>query len=148
MKRTDSAMDVRGEFKLFTAESFAYLGRCRFHMPDQQDILNSASILVAAPRDESAMNQWRDRMAARIQQAVERAMSSESVEWHRECAKFHHLESSAVTENARRCFYCSTWATDRTKLDAIDGLMPGCELDGRWVCDQCIERHDQSTPTA
>ena len=118
------------------------------HMPDQQDILISTSILVKAPRDESAMNQLRDRIATRIQQAVEGALSSESVEWHRECTNFRYLESSAVTENARRCFYCSTWSTDRTKLNAIDGLMPGCELDGRWVCDQCIERHVHSTPTA
>jgi hypothetical protein len=117
-------------------------------MPDQQDILISTSILVKAPRDESAMHKLRDRIAARLQQAVKQALSSESVEWSRECTNFRYLESSTDTENARRCFYCSSWATDRTQLDAIDGLMPGCELDGRWVCDQCIERHEQSTPTA
>jgi hypothetical protein len=117
-------------------------------MPDTQDILISQSVLVKVPSDEAARNQLRDRIATRIQQAVERVMSSESVEWRRECTNFHYLESSSIQENARRCFYCSSWATDRTKLGAIDGLMPGCELNGRWICDQCVERHDQSTPTA
>ena len=116
-------------------------------MPDTQDILISQSVLVKAPRDEAAMHKLRDRIAARIQQAVEQVMSSESVEWSRECTHCRCLESATSRENARRCFYCSSWATDRTKFDAIDGLMPGCELDGRWVCDQCIERHEQSTPT-
>lgn len=118
-------------------------------MPDTQDILISQSILVKAPRDDAAMCELRDRIAARILQAVEQVMSSESVEWGCECTNFRYLESSAGgATNARRCFYCSSWATDRTQLNAINGLMPGCELDGRWVCDQCIERHDQSTPTA
>jgi|SRR6185312_9538219 hypothetical protein len=117
-------------------------------MPDEQDILISQSVLVKAPRDEAAMHKLRDRIAARIQQAVEGVMLSESVKWSRECTNFHYLESSSVLENARRCFYCSSWATDPTKLDAIDGLIPGCELDGRWVCDQCIERHEQFIPTA
>ncbi len=118
-------------------------------MPDTQDILISQCVLVKAPRDEAGMHEVRDRIAARIQQAVERVLSSESVEWNRECTTYHYLETLAAgRENARRCFYCSCWATDRTKSDAIDGLMPGCELDGRWVCDQCIDRHEQSTPTA
>ena len=117
-------------------------------MPNTQDILISQSVLVKAPRDETAMHELRDRIAARIQEAVERVMSSESVEWSRECTNYSYLESAASRENARRCFYCSSWATDRTRLDAIDGLMPGCELDGRWICDQCIERHEQPTPTA
>jgi hypothetical protein len=118
-------------------------------MSEHQDILISTAILVKAPRDEAQMRELRDRISSRVQQAVERAMSSESAEWSRESTTFHYLETSAAgRENARRCFYCSSWATDRTQLDAIDGLMPGCELDGRWVCDQCIERHEQSTPTA
>ncbi|MBL9169934.1 MAG: hypothetical protein JNN07_19515 [Verrucomicrobiales bacterium] len=118
-------------------------------MSKHQDILISTSILVKAPCDEARMRELRDRIATRIQRAVERAVASESVEWSRESTTFHYLESSAAgAKNARRCSYCSSWATDRTQLDAIDGLMPGCELDGRWVCDQCIERHEQSTPTA
>ena len=113
-------------------------------MRDQQDILISTSFLLRAPREDAAMCEVRDRVAERIQQAVESALSSGQVEWSRECTSFHYLESSAgIPSNAQRCFYCSCWATDRRKLDAIDGLMPGCELDGRWVCDQCIEQHDK-----
>jgi hypothetical protein len=116
-------------------------------MADTQDILISQTILLKAPRNPTAMQKLRDRLAARMQQAIEQVMSSEQIEWNWECTNFRYLESSSGgPDNAGRCFYCSSWATDGTKPDAIDGLMPGCELDGRWVCDQCIELHEQSTP--
>src|SRR5258705_408651 len=103
-------------------------------MSDQQDILISTSVLLKGPRDEKAMRQLRDRIAVLMQGAIDNALASERVEWSRESTTFHYLESSSGDpENARRCFYCSSWATDRSRLDAIDGLMPGCELGGRWV---------------
>ncbi len=116
-------------------------------MGAHQDILISTSILVKAPRDDAEMREVRDRIAARMKQAIQQSLSSESVEWSRQCTNFRYLEKPDLGTNARRCFYCSAWATDRTKLEAIDGLLPGCELDGRWVCDQCIDRHDQSKHT-
>jgi hypothetical protein len=112
-------------------------------MSDTQDIIISTSILLKAPRDAKAMAHLRDRIAAQIRQAADTALSSESVAWSWEGTAFRYLESPDGDTNARRCFYCSKWATDRRKLDAIDGLIPGCELDGRWVCDQCIEQHDK-----
>jgi hypothetical protein len=113
-------------------------------MLEQQDILISTSFLLKAPRDTKEMEQFRDRIAARMREAVENALKSEGVEFSQECTSFHYLDGSADgDENARRCFYCSAWATDWSTLAAINGLMPGCELDGRWVCDQCIEHHDK-----
>ena len=113
-------------------------------MSEQQDILISTSVLLKAPRDQELMRTLRDLVAAKMQQAVASALDSEGIKWSREGTAFRYLENPTIgVENAKRCSYCSSWATDRSKLHAIDGLIPGCEIDGRWVCDQCIERHDK-----
>jgi hypothetical protein len=111
-------------------------------MSEKQDIVISTSILLKAPRGAKAMAALRDRIARKIKQATESALSSEAVDWNWECTNFRYLEDKDA--NAHQCFYCSKWATDRSKLDPIDGLIPGCELDGRWVCNQCIEHHDKT----
>jgi hypothetical protein len=106
------------------------------------DVLISVSVLVKGlPRGDETEDLI-NGIADRMERSIDQELSQESLQWSRECTAFDYLDGIG-DQNARRCHYCQTWATDQTKLRAIRGLMPGAELDGRWVCDQCFEKHDR-----
>jgi hypothetical protein len=110
-------------------------------MNEPIDVLISVSVLLKGLARGDETEDLINGIANRMERVIDEGLSKESLEWNRECTAFHYLDGIG-SQNARRCHYCERWATDQTKLRAVEGLMPGAELDGRWVCDQCFDKHD------
>ena len=88
--------------------------------------------------DLKISNKEAQRLGEIMRKAIDEAFANQKITAFLESTKFDHLEYRDMTPNARRCEQCTVWTTNWWEPKTINVLEPGCYIDGKWLCDQCI----------